>query len=130
MIIAFLLILMADILIVDDENTIRRYLAESFKREGYRVDTVMSGTEALRQLTNILYDVVILDLKLPDLWGGEIVEYIHSHLPETKTFVFSTLTDSEVLQEDLKKKILYFFDKGSFNISEIKEAVKKVIERR
>lgn len=61
------------ILLVDDEQPIRRFLRASLTNEGYRVNEASSGEEALRVAAGQPPDLVILDLGLPDLDGQEVL---------------------------------------------------------
>lgn len=73
----------AAVLLVDDEATIIRALTPALRHEGYTVDTAGSGEEALRLLALNKYDVVLLDLGLPDMDGQAVIARIRewSELP-------------------------------------------------
>ena len=53
------------ILVVDDEATMRRSLADILRLEGYRVQIAESGEEAIQRLQSEVYDLILLDLKMP-----------------------------------------------------------------
>src|SRR5271165_3978714 len=58
------------VLIVDDEAQIRQFLRAGFELGGYHVDEAVNGTDAIREITLHPYDLVILDLSLPDIDGS------------------------------------------------------------
>ena len=67
------------ILVVDDEVDLAAAVAESLRREGYAVDVANSGHEALDRLSINPYDLVLLDLTLPDLDGLEVCRTIRTN---------------------------------------------------
>ena len=68
----------ARILVVDDDDHVREALVDELS-ESYRVEAVASGTEAIDVLAHRQYDVVISDLKMPDLDGLEVLEFARKH---------------------------------------------------
>ena len=62
------------VLIVDDETQIRRFLRAGFELDGFVVEEAETGAAALRVATLTPPDLVILDLGLPDMDGGEVLE--------------------------------------------------------
>ena len=64
------------VLIIEDEQPIRRFLKASLSAEGYQVDEAGSGEEGLRKALSLPPDLVILDLGLPDLDGQEVLKRI------------------------------------------------------
>ncbi len=74
---------MADIklMIVDDEIDFGEALAERLEIRGIIVQTAASGTEALKALGSFLPDVVLLDLKMPDMSGFEVLAELKTRFP-------------------------------------------------
>lgn len=79
----------ARILVVDDERGIRRTLTQMFTRMGYQATGVASGAEALEQMRRERFDLVILDLKMPEMDGTEVLKAARPFAPDT---VFILLT--------------------------------------
>src|SRR5437773_5698033 len=63
----------AHILVVDDERSICELLEITFRKAGHRVEVVGSGEEARRRLLSGIFDIVISDIRLPDITGVEVL---------------------------------------------------------
>jgi len=79
----------ARILVVDDERMMRHTLAELFTRMGYQAAKAASGSKALEYLARQRFDLVILDLKMPEMDGTEVLKAARPLAPDT---VFIILT--------------------------------------
>ncbi len=77
------------ILLVDDEENLRRTLALILRREGYQVETAGSIAEAREYLVASRYNLVFLDLKLPDANGLDLVPDLHRRFPELPVLVLT-----------------------------------------
>jgi DNA-binding NtrC family response regulator len=64
------------ILVVDDEFSVRDSLYNWFKTEGYRADTAENGMEALKKLQESVWDIVLVDIKMPGMDGMELQRHI------------------------------------------------------
>ena len=62
----------ASILVVEDERLIRWSLEQQLRREGYSVQSVETGAEALQRIQTDFPDLVLLDVRLPDVDGIEV----------------------------------------------------------
>jgi len=83
------------ILVVDDESAIRRNLRRFFERKRYHVLSAGGGREALEALAGALVDVVLLDLKLPDMDGFEVLSRIKADYPEAAVVVITAYGEVE-----------------------------------
>jgi DNA-binding response OmpR family regulator len=79
----------ARILVVDDEQAVRHTLTQLFTRMGYQAVEAASGQAALEQITRQRFDLVILDLKMPEMDGTEVLQAARPLAPDT---VFILLT--------------------------------------
>ena len=66
------------ILIADDDESERRMLAEYLEQEGYRVEQAADGRQAMAAMANFMPDLIILDVKMPELDGLEVVRRVHA----------------------------------------------------
>jgi len=77
------------LLLVDDEPRLLSSLYELLQGRGYRLVTAASGTEALAQLSRQRFDLVLLDLRLPDIGGHEIMDFINERGIDADVIVMS-----------------------------------------
>ncbi len=70
------------ILVVDDDETVLKSLKEILESQGYGVDTTQEGRQALARFESQSYDLVLLDIKLPDMEGTKLLEALHDRFPE------------------------------------------------
>ena len=77
----------ATVLVVDDEDRLRAILTDVLKTLGHRVEPAGSGTQAIEKLSMGGYDLVMLDLRLPDVDGRGVWEWIAEHRPASASRV-------------------------------------------
>jgi DNA-binding response OmpR family regulator len=81
------------ILIVDDEATLRQTLARILQRAGLQVTTTATGAEALVLLSQHRFDLIYLDIRMPDMSGLEVLKTIHQTLPDLPVILFTAQPD-------------------------------------
>ena len=88
---------MPNILVVDDKDSMRNMLTETLLEEGHRVDSAENGVKAIDLVTNKAYDLVLTDLKMPDISGLEVLSRVKEIDSETAVIVmtaFGTIEDA------------------------------------
>lgn len=110
------------ILVVDDEEPIRWSLARSLRREGYRVLTAQNGAEALRIVQQEAPDLVLLDLRLPDIHGLEVLRTIKAGRGQPPVIILTASGDEEERQAALEAGAYDYIAKP-FNLEELKGAI-------
>jgi DNA-binding NtrC family response regulator len=73
----------ANILIVDDDENICRTISLVLENEGYGTDSANSGTEALKKLDKAYFNAALLDIRLPDVEGTELLKTFRTNSPQT-----------------------------------------------
>jgi len=84
------------ILVIDDETEIRESLAELLEFEGYKTGTAATGEEGLRCLENGLYDLVLLDINLPDRNGLDLLQQIKRESPELGVIMITAYASTQM----------------------------------
>src|SRR5262249_61683116 len=91
------------ILVVDDEKVIREILADFLNMEGYVVHTVEDGVEALKELHRRSYNLVISDLKMPNMGGLELIQKITEESIPVLTVIMTGFGTVETAIEAMKR---------------------------
>ena len=87
--------LTGNILIVDDERSMREFLAIFLRRAGHRVEAAAGGSEGLATLRAREFDVVLTDLRMPEVGGLEILAETKKLYPETQVIVVTAFATTE-----------------------------------
>jgi DNA-binding NtrC family response regulator len=99
------------ILVVDDERSVTGALEIILGDEGYRVATAKTVHEATELLRNAPFDLVLTDLRLPDLSGIELLERIKTGSPDTEVILMTAHGSLDVTIEAIKKGAYYYLEK-------------------
>ncbi|NMC99203.1 MAG: sigma-54-dependent Fis family transcriptional regulator [Bacteroidales bacterium] len=102
---------MASILIVDDERSIRNSLKEILEHEDFIIETAESGHQALEILKQKQADLVLCDIKMPQMDGIELLEILQKEYSSTPVVMISGHGDIETAVECLKKGAYDFLQK-------------------
>lgn len=81
------------ILVVDDEEALRTVLSTELSSEGYEVSTAGDGNEAIDLVKENNYDLVLLDIKMPNVDGFEVLKYIKGDKPDIKVIMLTGFAD-------------------------------------
>lgn len=81
------------ILVVDDEDALRTVLSSELVSEGYDVGTAADGDDAITEFQKKVYDLVLLDIKMPRLNGFEVLRFIKEKHPKTKVIMLTGFAD-------------------------------------
>jgi len=101
----------ASILTVDDEQTITIALDLLLRDHGYDVDAASTAAEAQALLARHWYDLVFLDLRLPDADGIALLEHIKQIAPETEVVLMTAHGSLDVTIEAIKRGAFYYLEK-------------------
>lgn len=74
----------ARIIIVDDDENIRKTMQTILEDEGYVVDLAVTGNEAIKMTQETAYNIALLDIRLPDMEGVELLKLIKDNVPRTR----------------------------------------------
>jgi DNA-binding response OmpR family regulator len=91
------------ILIIDDEASLRQTLARILQRDGYEVTSVASGTEGISLISQHPFDLVYLDIRMPDMNGLDALKTIHAGQPDLPVILFTAQPDLHSAVEALRR---------------------------
>ena len=94
---------LGSVLIVDDELSVRDSLASWFKKDGYKVRACADANEALHAMQEGLWDVALLDIKMPGMDGIELQEHIHTIAPATAVIMITAFASVDTAVRALKQ---------------------------
>jgi two-component system response regulator PilR (NtrC family) len=119
---------MANILIVDDEQGMRQLLSLVFGRADHQVRAAESGAKALEMLRREPADLIISDVKMPDMNGIELLRAVREFLPEAAVVMMTAFATVDTAREAFKLGADDFIQKP-FDVDELKLIVEKALER-
>lgn len=102
---------MANILIIDDEKSIRKTLSEILSYEGYKIDEAGDGEEGLKKFSEKAYDVVLCDIKMPKLDGIEFLDRSKDVNPDVPVIMISGHGNIDTAVEAVKKGAFDYISK-------------------
>jgi DNA-binding response OmpR family regulator len=91
------------ILIIDDEAALRQTLTRILQRTGLQVTSAASGKEGLDYLAQQSFDLVYLDIRMPDMNGMEVLKIVHASHPELPVVLFTAQPDLSSALEALRQ---------------------------
>ncbi len=90
-----------NILVVDDESVIREVLEKILKKGGFSVTAVGSGRLALNYLKSYRVDLLVTDIKMPEMSGLELLKEVKLRFPEVAIIVMTAFGDSYAIKDAL-----------------------------
>jgi DNA-binding NtrC family response regulator len=118
-----------NILVIDDEETIRDACSQVLKKEGYSVKTAEDGIEGLRLFRTEFFHAVLLDLKLPDMDGMEILSRIKEEHPKTAVIIITGYATIDSAIEAMKRGASDYLSKP-FTPEQLRLITKKSLDSR
>lgn len=118
----------ATILLVEDEENLHEALKLNLEMEGYEVSSAFNGTEALKKVANEYFDLIVLDIMLPEVDGIAVTESIRVNNNEVPILILSAKNSSTDRVLGLKKGADDYLTKP-FNLEELLLRVEKLIDK-
>jgi DNA-binding NtrC family response regulator len=118
------------ILIIDDEEAIRIFLADVFESNGYRVCVASNGAEGLALADQERFDAIVTDMVMPDMHGAEIISRLRRGGSDTPIVVITGYSEGEAILEAARE---FFIDRVIFKpfaAGEICKAVEDAVQER
>lgn len=118
---------MTRVLVLDDEENIRFFFTEALKKEGYDVRTVGKGNRALELFNEEDFDVAIVDLKLPDTDGMEIMKAFREQRPEVPVIIITAHGNRQIAHQALSDGAYDYFSKP-FDLEDMRVVIRRAAE--
>jgi DNA-binding response OmpR family regulator len=119
---------LAKILVVDDERFIRVTIEQCLTEAGHQVDLAVNGEHALQKAAEAEHDLVLLDMKLPDLDGLEVLRRMRKKAPDQAVVIITAYGTVATAVEAMKLGAIDYLQKP-FTPEEIRNAVDTVLAR-
>ncbi len=118
----------ANILLAEDEENLHEALKLNLEMEGYTVTSAFDGNEALKAIANEYFDLIIMDIMMPEVDGISVLETIRVNANEVPVLILSAKNSSADRVLGLKKGADDYLTKP-FNLEELLLRVSKLIEK-
>src|SRR3954447_6060649 len=119
---------MANFLIVDDELGMRQFLTHLFQREGHLVRVAENGRDALEQLRQQAPDLIVSDIRMPDMSGVDLLREARAMLPEVEVVMMTAFANVDTAREAFLLGA-YDFVQKPFDNDLLKETVARALKK-
>ena len=116
---------MKKILIVDDQKGVRRLLEELFKKDGWEVQLAADGKEAVERANEFLPDIVLMDMKMPNMNGLEASRIILEKFNDLDIIMMTAYGEMDVVKEALDTGVRKCITKP-FDIMNLRDTVNQM----
>jgi DNA-binding response OmpR family regulator len=120
---------MSAILVVEDKDSVRRMLADTLTSKGHAVEVARNGHSAIEKAKATRFDLVLTDLKLPEMDGLEVLSAIKETDPETPVIVMTAYGTIETAVDAMKKGAFDFLTKP-FDPDHLGVLIDRALENR
>lgn len=123
---------MPKILFVEDDPFIAEIYKKKFEASGFEVTNVMTGKAVLKEAKENAYDLILLDLVIPEMSGTEVLRELRrnpDYAPDLKVVIFSNLSSAEDREQTLKLGANGFISKTEFSPSEVVTEVNRFLRQ-
>ena len=119
-----------NLLIVDDEEPLRILLeSELSESQEFDVDVAVDGGQAINKIQAKVYDVILLDIRMPRVSGIEVLKFIQEYSPTTQLIILTNYADVKTAIETIKMGAYDFLAKP-YDIDELFNTIHRAIERK
>lgn len=116
------------ILMIEDDEFIRELYTRQVKSAGFNIESTASGKEGLELLANNQYDLLMLDLNIPDVSGFEILEKLQKNPKENMiTMILSNVAQDEFVKKGLDFGASAFIIKSTYTPEQVVSEIKSLL---
>ncbi len=120
---------MSSVLVIDDKESIRKMLSQTLVAEGHEVESAANGFEGIKKSKSKQYDVVLTDLKMPDMDGISVLSAVKEENPDASVIVMTAYGTIETAVEAMKRGAFDFLTKP-FDTDHLNVLIKRAMETR
>jgi CheY-like chemotaxis protein len=119
------------VLVVDDEETLTWSMTKTLDKDKGRYELIITnkGTDALQVLGKTPIDVVVTDIRMPDINGLDLLSWIREKYPSTKVIIMTAYGSPEVQKEATRRGSYYYIEKP-FEISDLRTLILRALEEK
>jgi DNA-binding NtrC family response regulator len=119
----------ARILIVDDDESIRKVLSTILEDEGYTVDVAMNGKDAIKKFNEKFYNLTLIDIRLPDVRGTELLTRMKDTTPKMRKIMITGYPALQNAVEALNKGANAYIMKP-LDMDKVLETIKEQLQKQ
>ncbi len=117
------------VLVVDDDESMRYLLEEALSKEGYSIVTAKDGEESVRRAKEMVFDAIIMDIRMPGMSGLEAIAEIKKYDRSAVIVVITAYGTEKMAIEAVEKGAYDYFTKP-FELEDLRAVVRRAIEKR
>jgi two-component system response regulator PilR (NtrC family) len=117
------------ILVADDEQSMREFLDIMLKKEGYKVSLASNGEEVLKLAEKDIFDLILMDIRMPKLDGIAVLKKIKALSPETIVVMITAYASTDTAIKAMKEGAYDYVTKP-FKVDEIKLIIRNALEKK
>ena len=117
---------MARILVTEDEDSLRMFVARALRLDGHETEEAADGAEGLEKLKSGTYDLLLSDIRMPVMDGIELAHQAASSWPDLKILLMTGYAEQRERADDLMDKIVDVVSKP-FTLPDIRKAVARAL---
>ncbi len=119
----------ARIIIIDDDESIRKILATILEEEGYKVDTANTGKEAIQKTNERVYNLALIDMRLPDIEGIDLLLKIKDTTPRMRKIIITGYPTIQNAMEAVNRQADAFILKP-FDMEKTLQAIREQLKKQ
>jgi len=117
------------ILVIDDDETITAVFRAGLRQEGYNVDVASTGKEAIEKSKNQLYNLALIDIRLPDMEGTKLLVEMQETIPKMRKIIVTGYPDLQNAIASVQKGADFYITKPT-KLDELTKVVKEQLQKQ
>ena len=117
------------ILVIDDDETITAVFRAGLRQEGYNVDVASTGKEAIEKSKNQLYNLALIDIRLPDMEGTKLLTEMQETIPKMRKIIVTGYPDLQNAIASVQKGADFYITKPT-KLDELTKVVKEQLQKQ